>query len=80
MPFFNAQIRVYQDAQVIYTRVYTSAEPNPLPPMINKPSDWNGLLDLDPKEVVLYVGGYPEDFKVNKSTKELKNKANTFFD
>uniref|UniRef100_A0A9J8AVS3 Laminin, alpha 3 n=2 Tax=Cyprinus carpio TaxID=7962 RepID=A0A9J8AVS3_CYPCA len=55
--------RVYQDAQVIYTRVYTSAEPNPLPPMINKPSDWNGLLDLDPKEVVLYVGGYPEDFK-----------------
>lgn len=48
--------------------------------MINKPSDMNGLLDLDPNEVVLYVGGYPEDFKVNKSTKEFKNKANTFFD
>ncbi len=48
--------------------------------MINKPSGMNGLLDLDPNEVVLYVGGYPEDFKVNKSTKEFQNKANTFFD
>lgn len=40
--------------------------------MINKPNDMNGLLDLDPNEAVLYVGGYPKDFEVNKSTKELK--------
>ncbi|XP_052447159.1 laminin subunit alpha-3 [Carassius gibelio] len=55
--------RVYQDAQVIYTEFYTSTAPNRLPPMINKPNDMNGLLDLDPNEVVLYVGGYPEDFE-----------------
>ncbi|XP_043079405.1 laminin subunit alpha-3 isoform X2 [Puntigrus tetrazona] len=55
--------RVYQDVQVIYTKIFTSTEPNVLPPMINKPSDMNGLLDLDPNEVVLYVGGYPKDFK-----------------
>ncbi|XP_016317754.1 laminin subunit alpha-3 [Sinocyclocheilus anshuiensis] len=55
--------RVYQDAQVMYTETFTSTEPKVLPPMINKPSDMNGLLDLDPNEVVLYVGGYPEDFE-----------------
>ncbi|XP_058615588.1 laminin subunit alpha-3 isoform X2 [Onychostoma macrolepis] len=55
--------RVYQDAQVIYTETFTSTEPKELPPIINKPSDMNGLLDLDPNEVVLYVGGYPEDFE-----------------
>ncbi|KAK9967620.1 hypothetical protein ABG768_002006 [Culter alburnus] len=54
--------RVYQDAQVIYTQTFTSTEPNKLPPMINRPSTRNGLLDLDPNEVVLYVGGYPSNF------------------
>ncbi|XP_059425928.1 laminin subunit alpha-3-like [Carassius carassius] len=58
--------RVYQDAQVIYTEIFTSTAPNRLPPMINKPNDMNGLLDLDPNEVVLYVGGYPDDFEPPK--------------
>ncbi|KAL1251410.1 hypothetical protein QQF64_019206 [Cirrhinus molitorella] len=55
--------RVYQDAQVIYTETFTSTEPKEMPPLINKPRNMNGLLNLDPSEVVLYVGGYPKDFK-----------------
>ncbi|XP_077082426.1 laminin subunit alpha-3 isoform X2 [Siphateles boraxobius] len=54
--------RVYQDAQVIYTQTFTSTEPKELPAMINRPGIMNGLLDLDPNEVVLYVGGYPSNF------------------
>ncbi|XP_067271911.1 laminin subunit alpha-3 [Pseudorasbora parva] len=54
--------RVYQDAQVIYTQIFTSTEPKELPPMTNRPRNRNGLLDLDPNEVVLYVGGYPSNF------------------
>nr|XP_021329128.1 laminin subunit alpha-3-like [Danio rerio] len=54
--------RVYQDAQVIYTHTFTSTEPNELPARINQPKTMNGLLDLDPNDVVLYVGGYPRDF------------------
>ncbi|KAG1945758.1 laminin subunit alpha-3 [Pimephales promelas] len=54
--------RVYQDAQVIYTETFTSTEPKELQPMINRPGSRNGLLDLDPNEVVLYVGGYPSNF------------------
>ncbi|KAK7126755.1 hypothetical protein R3I94_018067 [Phoxinus phoxinus] len=54
--------RVYQDAQVIYTQTFTSTEPKELQAMINRPGSTNGLLDLDPNEVVLYVGGYPSNF------------------
>ncbi|TRY94415.1 hypothetical protein DNTS_027949 [Danionella cerebrum] len=55
--------RVYQDAQVLYTQTFTSTEPKLLPARINSPNTLNGLLDLDPSDVVLYVGGYPSDFK-----------------
>ncbi|XDV22496.1 hypothetical protein PO909_027381 [Leuciscus waleckii] len=54
--------RIYQDAQVIYTQTFTSTEPKELPAMINQPLSRIGLLDLDPNEVVLYVGGYPSNF------------------
>ncbi|XP_050951313.1 laminin subunit alpha-3 isoform X2 [Labeo rohita] len=55
--------RVYQDAQVIYTETFTSAEPKAQTPITKKSTNMSGLLDLDPNEVVLYVGGYPKDFK-----------------
>lgn len=68
---FIPKSRVYQDAQVIYTETFTSAEPKAQTPITKKSTNMSGLLDLDPNEVVLYVGGYPKDFKVNKPTKEL---------
>ncbi|XP_066503910.1 laminin subunit alpha-3 isoform X2 [Hoplias malabaricus] len=54
--------RVYQDAEVIYTQNYTSSEPQKLPPMTNIANTTVSLLDFDPDDVVLYVGGYPNDF------------------
>lgn len=59
--------RVYQDAEVIFTETYTSAAPNKLPKMTSQANTTISLLDLDPGEVVLYVGGYPQDFTVNIS-------------
>ncbi|XP_057181158.1 laminin subunit alpha-3 isoform X1 [Triplophysa rosa] len=54
--------RVYQDAQVIFTKTFTSSEPLQLPPMTNQAKTTVGLLTLDPGDVVLYVGGYPGNF------------------
>lgn len=54
--------RIYQDAEVILTQVFTSntalnpvkyhAQQDPL----------KNLLNLDPEDLVFYVGGYPDDF------------------
>ncbi|XP_065101483.1 laminin subunit alpha-3 isoform X2 [Paramisgurnus dabryanus] len=54
--------RVYQDAQVIFTQFFTSAKPKELPPMTNQAKTMVGLLNLDPSDVVFYVGGYPTEF------------------
>lgn len=54
--------RIYQDAQVIFTKTFTSSEPLQLPPMTNQAKTTVGLLNLDPGDVVLYVGGYPSEF------------------
>ncbi|KAM9461695.1 laminin subunit alpha-3 [Clarias gariepinus] len=54
--------RVYQDAEVIYTRHYTSTDPRKLPKITNQPNTTVNLLDLGSDDVVFYVGGYPDDF------------------
>lgn len=60
-----ALIRVYQDAEVIYTRHYTSTDPRKLPKITNQPNTTVNLLDLGSDDVVFYVGGYPDDFTVS---------------
>nr|XP_696031.6 laminin subunit alpha-3 [Danio rerio] len=54
--------RIYQDAEVTYTKQYTSI--NPMPPQTkeNKGDLTRNLLDLQPDDVVFYVGGYPDNF------------------
>lgn len=57
--------RIYQDAQVIQTKQFTSV--NPKAPLLkeNLGELTRNLLDLRPDKVVFYVGGYPDDFRVN---------------
>lgn len=60
--------RIYQDAQVKLTKVYTSL--NPLDPKtyVNLGEPLQNLLTLDPNNAVFYVGGYPDDFTVSVDT------------
>ncbi|KAL0966154.1 hypothetical protein UPYG_G00291590 [Umbra pygmaea] len=55
--------RIYEEAQVIFTPKFTSSNPetaiNITNTVINVGSN---LLDLDPSNVVFYVGGYPSNF------------------
>ncbi len=57
--------RIYQDAQVTQTKQFTSV--NPKAPLLkeNLGELTRNLLDLRPDKVVFYVGGYPDDFRVN---------------
>lgn len=57
--------RVYQDAEVHITQNFTSQQPVQLSPKRNLPNATSGVLGLDPHSLVLYVGGYPEEFKVS---------------
>uniref|UniRef100_A0A3B4VLD6 Laminin G domain-containing protein n=1 Tax=Seriola dumerili TaxID=41447 RepID=A0A3B4VLD6_SERDU len=54
--------RVYQDAEVNITKNFTSQKPVSLAPNHNLPNTTTGVLDLDVNSVVVYVGGYPDDF------------------
>ncbi|XP_056233586.1 laminin subunit alpha-3 isoform X1 [Seriola aureovittata] len=54
--------RVYQDAEVNITKNFTSQMPVSLAPNYNLPNTTTGVLDLDVNSVVVYVGGYPDDF------------------
>ncbi|XP_044054261.1 laminin subunit alpha-3 isoform X2 [Siniperca chuatsi] len=54
--------KVYQDAEVNITQNFTSQKPVSLSPKRNLPNTMTGILELDPNNVVFYVGGYPEDF------------------
>ncbi|XP_039983754.1 laminin subunit alpha-3 isoform X2 [Xiphias gladius] len=54
--------RVYQDAEINITRSFTSQKPISLSPNNNRPNTMTGVLDLDPDSVVVYVGGYPDNF------------------
>ena len=58
-------VRIYQDAQVIYTKFYTSNKPE-MPLVAAKQGDMlENLLSLNPSDVVFYVGGFPADFTVS---------------
>ncbi|XP_049339127.1 laminin subunit alpha-3 isoform X9 [Astyanax mexicanus] len=54
--------RVYQDARIKLTKAFTSTNP-PEPQYFEQLGEpLQNLLNLDPSEVVFYVGGYPDDF------------------
>ena len=57
--------RIYQDAEVIFTKLFSSNTPNPPETTTNQGQLAKNLLDLDPRDVVFYVGGYPNDFTVS---------------
>ncbi|KAM4604969.1 laminin subunit alpha-3-like isoform 2-T2 [Polymixia lowei] len=54
--------RIYQDAEVTLTKLYTSTKPNPPQKSAKQGEEAENLLDLSPSDVVFYVGGYPADF------------------
>ncbi|XP_059977879.1 laminin subunit alpha-3 isoform X2 [Lagenorhynchus albirostris] len=55
--------RIYQFARLNYTRKATSSKPETPQFHDMESGDSNTLLDLDPENVVFYVGGYPSDFR-----------------
>uniref|UniRef100_A0A8C5MWE3 Laminin subunit alpha 3 n=1 Tax=Leptobrachium leishanense TaxID=445787 RepID=A0A8C5MWE3_9ANUR len=55
--------RIYQHATLQYIKSYTSSKPN-APENYKTEADRHTLFNLDPKDVVFYVGGYPADFRV----------------
>ncbi|XP_006104519.1 laminin subunit alpha-3 [Myotis lucifugus] len=54
--------RIYQFARLNYTRKATSNKPETAQFYDIDAGNSNTLLDLDPENVVFYVGGYPSDF------------------
>uniref|UniRef100_A0A8D0C8K4 Laminin subunit alpha 3 n=1 Tax=Salvator merianae TaxID=96440 RepID=A0A8D0C8K4_SALMN len=55
--------RIYQYAQLNYIKGATSSSPVNLKPLEFDSGSSQTLLNLDPDNVVFYVGGYPDDFK-----------------
>ncbi|XP_053322196.1 laminin subunit alpha-3 [Spea bombifrons] len=58
--------RIYQYATLQYTKSYTSTKPDPVDNYKTE-ADGYTLLNLDPNDVVFYVGGYPADFRPPQS-------------
>ncbi|XP_073926279.1 laminin subunit alpha-3 isoform X3 [Castor canadensis] len=56
--------RIYQFARLNYTKEATSSKPQKPQFHDMESGNSNTLLDLDPENVVFYVGGYPPDFKL----------------
>uniref|UniRef100_G1K957 Laminin subunit alpha 3 n=1 Tax=Anolis carolinensis TaxID=28377 RepID=G1K957_ANOCA len=54
--------RIYQYAKLNYIKGATSSSPLSLGPYEDSSGDQYTLLDLNPDNVVFYVGGYPPDF------------------
>ncbi|XP_054841846.1 laminin subunit alpha-3 [Eublepharis macularius] len=54
--------RIYQYAKLNYIKGATSSSPSSLGPFNSSSGSSHTLLNLDPGNVVFYVGGYPEDF------------------
>ncbi|KAI4905523.1 hypothetical protein NFI96_000700 [Prochilodus magdalenae] len=54
--------RIYEDAQVLLTKGYTSNNPASQVNFTQNGDPLQNLLNLDPSDVVFYVGGYPDDF------------------
>ncbi|XP_024894457.1 laminin subunit alpha-3 isoform X3 [Pteropus alecto] len=59
--------RIYQFARLNYTRRATSSKPETLQFDDIDNGNSNTLLNLDPENVVFYVGGYPPGFKLPRS-------------
>ncbi|XP_048219198.1 laminin subunit alpha-3 isoform X2 [Perognathus longimembris pacificus] len=56
--------RIYQYARLSYTKEATSTKPKAPQFHDMESGNSNTLLNLDPENVVFYVGGYPPDFKL----------------
>ncbi|XP_041914213.1 laminin subunit alpha-3-like isoform X1 [Alosa sapidissima] len=54
--------RIYQDAEVIITKAFTSNNPLAAASAYKQGEHAKNLLNIDPKDVVFYVGGYPDSF------------------
>ncbi|XP_066537073.1 laminin subunit alpha-3 [Hoplias malabaricus] len=54
--------RIYQDAEVKFTKGFTSTNPPDPQYFPNQGEPLLNLLNLHPDEVVFYVGGYPDSF------------------
>lgn len=77
--FFSLfRFRIYQDAKITFIKDITLNTPGE--PIVGKSegSEGKNLLDLDPSDVVFYVGGYPDTFTVSKQGNKNSN-TNHFF-
>ncbi|XP_061694545.1 laminin subunit alpha-3 isoform X3 [Syngnathoides biaculeatus] len=54
--------RIYQDAELILTKDFTSDTPGIPVKGANQGEELKNLLDLSPDDLVFYVGGYPSNF------------------
>lgn len=71
--------RIYQFARLNYTRKATSNKPETAQFYDIDGGNSNTLLDLDPENVVFYVGGYPSDFTVSASVTSPSEHIGTLF-
>uniref|UniRef100_A0A8B9S4G7 Laminin subunit alpha 3 n=1 Tax=Apteryx owenii TaxID=8824 RepID=A0A8B9S4G7_APTOW len=55
--------RIYQYAKLNYIKAATSTSPEYEKPLNGNSGESHTLLNLDPSNVVFYVGGYPPDFR-----------------
>lgn len=56
--------RIYEDAQLSITKPSKPNSPEPPVSVTENGDPSHNLFDVDPSDVVFYVGGYPDDFKV----------------
>ncbi|XP_061652306.1 laminin subunit alpha-3-like isoform X5 [Phyllopteryx taeniolatus] len=54
--------RIYQDAELILTKDFTSDTPGIPVKAANQGDEIKNLLDITPDDLVFYVGGYPSNF------------------
>ncbi|XP_041102067.1 laminin subunit alpha-3-like isoform X2 [Polyodon spathula] len=67
--------RIYQNAKLLYTKSSTSTSPENQPPITKDGEYTDNLLNLDPNDVVFYVGGFPNEFKPPRSLNLSKYKG-----
>uniref|UniRef100_A0A3P8YNK8 Laminin subunit alpha 3 n=1 Tax=Esox lucius TaxID=8010 RepID=A0A3P8YNK8_ESOLU len=54
--------RIYENAEVIFTKMFTSTLPEQPVKTTSQGNVKKNLLNLDPSDMVFYVGGYPSNF------------------
>ncbi|KAJ8267959.1 hypothetical protein COCON_G00131310 [Conger conger] len=67
--------RIYEDAEIVLTQLFTSNNPLPAVTYTNQGDFTQNLLNLDPEDVVFYVGGYPDTFTPPQSLRYTKYKG-----